>query len=134
MAWKAFEIKSTEDRDNCLMWVSDLYKDVYGFRPRCYNFNEFSNKELEQFVNVLTSEQEQQEKLEEAFDRKAVADVMSVGAPDEETARRWLDDAEAHYVWHDDPQVVDMVDRSGYGWVAKHIEKDTSYHGAVDLW
>jgi hypothetical protein len=118
MAWKAFEIKSTEDRDNCLMWVSDLYKDVYGFRPRCYNFNEFSNKELEQFVNVLTSELEQQEKAEKAFERKAVADVMSVGAPDEDTARRWLDDADAHYVWNDDAFAVeDMVDR--YGWVAK---------------
>ena len=118
MAWKAFEIKSTEDRDNCLMWVSDLYKDVYGFRPRCYNFNEFSNKELEQFVNVLTSELEHQEKAEKAFERKAVADVMSVGAHDEDTARRWLDDADAHYVWNDDAFAVeDMVDR--YGWVAK---------------
>ena len=118
MAWKAFEIKSTEDRDNCLMWVSDLYKDVYGFRPRCYNFNEFSNQEVEQFVNVLTSELEQQEKAEKASERKAVADVMSVGAPDEDTARRWLDDADAHYVWNDDAFAVeDMVDR--YGWVAK---------------
>ena len=44
-------IKNQEERNDVMMWVSDLYKDVYGIRPRGYNFSEWSNQELEDFVN-----------------------------------------------------------------------------------
>ena len=43
---KKFEIKNQEEFNECLMWISDLYKDVYGSRPRCYDFEEFSFEEL----------------------------------------------------------------------------------------
>ena len=46
-------IKNQEERNDVMMWVSDLYKDVYGIRPRGYNFSEWSNQELEDFVNDL---------------------------------------------------------------------------------
>ena len=46
-------VKNQEEREDVMMWVSDLYKDVNGFRPRGYKFNEWSNQELEDFVNDL---------------------------------------------------------------------------------
>ena len=42
---------------------------------------------------------------------------MELGG-DKETALRWLDDADAHYVWQDDEWAVE--DMMQYGWVAKH--------------
>ena len=33
-----FRIQTQAEFNECLMWVSDLYKDVYGIRPRGYNF------------------------------------------------------------------------------------------------
>jgi hypothetical protein len=30
----SISIKNQKDRDDVMMWVSDLYKDVYGIRPR----------------------------------------------------------------------------------------------------
>ena len=46
-----FSIKNQEEKVECLMWISDLYKDVYGFRPRGYNFETWSFQELTDFVN-----------------------------------------------------------------------------------
>ena len=46
-------IKNQEDRNDVMVWVSDLFKDVNGFRPRGYKFNEWSNQELEDFVMIL---------------------------------------------------------------------------------
>jgi hypothetical protein len=43
------EIKNDSQRDEVMLWVSDLYKDVYGIRPRGYDWDSFSNQEL--FVN-----------------------------------------------------------------------------------
>ncbi len=37
-----FKITTQEDFNDCLMWISDLYKDAYGFRPRNYNFENFT--------------------------------------------------------------------------------------------
>ena len=48
-----FSIKNQEEKVECLMWISDLYKDVYGFRPRGYNFEAWSFQELTDFVNDL---------------------------------------------------------------------------------
>ena len=107
------KIQNQEDFNNCLMWVSDLYKDVYGFRPRGYDWNAFSFQELEDFVNGLSKQAEEEAAYIRACEEKSIKDVMSVGAPDEETARRWLNQADAYFMCGD---------------------KDTSYHGALDLW
>ena len=127
----AIEIRNEAQRDEVMLWVSDLYKDVYGSRPRGYDWDAFSNADLEDFVNNLILLSDQQEADEKAAEERSIAKVMELGV-DKETALRWLDDADAHYVWQDDEWAVE--DMKKYGWVAKHKEEDKSYRGAIDLW
>lgn len=115
-----FSISNQSQFDEALMWVSDLYKDVYGFRPRGYNFSEWSFTELTDFVNDLSDEQDRVIADEKAFEQKALKDVMSMGAPDKETALRWLDQADAHFMYGDDTFYDDHIEK--YGWVAKQFE------------
>ena len=112
-------ITNQEEREDVMMWVSDLYKDVYGFRPRGYNFEAFSNAELADFVNDLLEESEHEAEMESAFVEKAIADVMSLGA-DKETALRWLDQADAFFMYGDDPFYEDSIEK--YGWAATQFE------------
>jgi len=114
-----FSISNQSQFDECLMWVSDLYKDVYGSRPRGYNFHNWSFQELTDFVNDLSEENTRQIEDEKAFEQKALKDVMSVGAPDKETAARWLDQADAYFMYGDDEFYVDHIEK--YGWVAKQF-------------
>lgn len=114
-----FSISNQSQFDECLMWVSDLYKDVYGIRPRGYNFHNWSFQELTDFVNDLSEENTRQIEDEKAFEQKALKDVMSVGAPDKETAARWLDQADAYFMYGDDEYYEDHIEK--YGWVAKQF-------------
>ena len=127
----AIEIRNEAQRDEVMLWVSDLYKDVYGSRPRGYDWDAFSNADLEDFVNNLILLSDQQEADEKAAEERSIAKVMELGV-DKETALRWLDDADAHYVWQDDEWAVE--DMKKYGWEAKYKEEDKSYRGAIDLW
>ena len=115
-----FSIINQSQFDDALMWVSDLYKDVYGFRPRGYNFHNWSFQELTDFINDLSEENTRQIEDEKAFEQKALKDVMSVGAPDKETAARWLDQADAFFMYGDDEFYVDHIEK--YGWVSKQFE------------
>ena len=112
-------ITNQEEREDVMMWVSDLYKDVYGSRPRGYNFEAFSNAELATFVNDLIEEREHEAQMEAAFVEKAIEDVMSLGA-DRETALRWLDQADAFFMYGDDSFCEDHIEK--YGWVADQFE------------
>ena len=114
-----FSIINQSQFDDALMWVSDLYKDVYGFRPRGFNFHNWSFQELTDFINDLSEENTRQIEDEKAFEQKALKDVMSVGAPDKETAARWLDQADAFFMYGDDEFYVDHIEK--YGWVAKQF-------------
>ena len=125
------EIKNDSQRDEVMLWVSDLYKDVYGIRPRGYDWDSFSNQELEDFVNSLMEMSNRQEEDLANFESQAIESVMSLGV-DKLTALRWLDDADAHYDWNDDEWAVE--DMKKYGWEAKYKEEDKSYRGAIDLW
>ena len=116
-----FSISNQSQFDECLMWVSDLYKDVYGMRPRGYNFHNWSFQELTDFVNDLSEENTRQIEEEKAFEQKALKDVMSVGAPDKETAARWLDQADAFFMYGDDPFSEDSIEK--YGWLTTHFDK-----------
>ena len=102
------------------MWVSDLYKDVNGFRPRGYNFHTWSFQELTDFINDLSKVSEKQEADEREWAKKAVDSVMSVGADCKETALRWLDQADAYFMYGDDEFYEDHIEK--YGWVAKRFE------------
>lgn len=113
-------IKNQEERNDVMMWVSDLYKDVYGIRPRGYNFEAFSNAELEGFVNDLCEQNEKEIAEEKAMENKAIADVMSLGA-DKKTALRWLDQADAHFMYGDDEFYTDSIEK--YGWTSRHFDK-----------
>ena len=115
-----FSISNQNQFDEALMWVSDMYKDVYGFRPRGYNFSTWSFTELTDFINDLSDEQDRVEADEKAFKQKALKDVMSMGAPNKETALRWLDQADAHFIYGDDEFAKDHIEK--YGWVAKKFE------------
>lgn len=114
-----FSISNQSQFDECLLWVSDLYKDVYGIRPRGYNFHNWSFQELTDFVNDLSEENSRLIDEEKAFEQKALKDVMSVGAPDKETAARWLDQADAFYMYGDDEFYEEHIEK--YGWVSKQF-------------
>ena len=60
-----FKITNQEEKDECLMWVSDLYKEVYGFRPRGYNWDAFSFQELTDFINDLFNQADKEREYEE---------------------------------------------------------------------
>jgi hypothetical protein len=115
----SISIKSQEDFNECLMYVSDLYKDAYGFRPRGYNFSEFSFGELEKFMNDICVTIEEEVAYEKEMENKAIKDVMSMGV-DRETALRWLDQADAYFMYGDDEFYQDSIDK--YGWVSRCME------------
>ena len=112
-------ISNQSQFDDTLIWVSDLFKDVNGFRPRGYNFHEWSFQELAGFVTDLMVINAKQAEDERAWENKAIKDVMSVGAEDKETALRWLDQADAYFMYGDDEFYADDIEK--YGWVAKQL-------------
>ena len=113
-------ITNQDEFNETLMWVSDLFKDVNGFRPRGYNFQNWSFQELADFVTDLMAINIKQIEEEKAWENKAIKDVISVGAEDAETAARWLDQADAFYMYGDDEFYEDHIEK--YGWVAKQFE------------
>ena len=85
------------ERSDVLSWISDLYKDVNGVRPRFYNFNEWSDDELEAFTDQLEAqlkENQELDRLQEEADVKSFEDqvqkTIELGAGDRKTALRWL--------------------------------------------
>ncbi len=92
-----FKITTQEEKDECLMWISDLYKDVYGSRPRNWNFNAMSFEELTDFVNDLSEQSEEQSRQEKEWAeiclvefKKSLQNVIDSGAGDRKTALRWM--------------------------------------------
>tara|TARA_Y100000034_G_scaffold103366_1_gene128853 strand:- start:449 stop:892 length:444 start_codon:yes stop_codon:yes gene_type:complete len=92
-----FKITTQEEKNETLMWISDLYKDVHGIRPRGYNFQEWSFDELTEFVNDLSAQAESDRKYEENMAKNAelefnnrIQEVIDLGAGDRETALRWM--------------------------------------------
>lgn len=92
-----FKITTEAEKTECLMWISDLYKDVNGFRPRSYNFHEWSFQELTNFVNDLLDQADQEREFEkkqaqlaEVEFNKRIQEVIDLGAGDRKTALRWM--------------------------------------------
>ena len=91
------------DRSDILSWISDLYKDVNGVRPRWYNFNDWSDAELGAFSDQLLAqlkENEEKERLQKIADVKSFKDqvqkTIDLGADDRKTALRWLFSSEEY--------------------------------------
>ena len=92
-----FKITNQEEKNECLMWISDLYKDVYGTRPRNWDFEIMSFEELTDFVNSLSEQAEEQSRQEQEWAKKCIAEfkkslqnIIDSGAGDRETALRWM--------------------------------------------
>jgi hypothetical protein len=76
---------------------SDLHKDVYGFRPRSDNFYNSTPDEkqamwdflLSSLEDVMAEEKVMQEKAIQEYEAEIVRN-MSLGAPDRETAIKWI--------------------------------------------
>jgi hypothetical protein len=90
-------------RNEVLSWISDLYKDVHGVRPRYINFNEWSDGELEVYTDKLIvqlKENEELERLQEEADVKGFQDqiqkTIELGAGDRKTALKWLFSSEEY--------------------------------------
>lgn len=93
------KITNLEERNDWLQHVSDIHKDAYGFRPRGYDFNSFTNEELAEFINDLFELSEENERLEEAWSKEQeiifnenLQKVIQTGAGNKETAYRWMFD------------------------------------------
>tara|TARA_R110002012_G_scaffold263197_1_gene445893 strand:+ start:578 stop:814 length:237 start_codon:yes stop_codon:yes gene_type:complete len=75
-----------------LDFFSDLYKDVHGFRPR-------GIKPTPEMVNSLQRELKNQLAQERADEDASINSCMAHGAPDINTAMRWLEQANIHPHW-----------------------------------
>ena len=88
-----FTIETQEQFNDCLLWISDLSKEAYGFRVRNTDWAAMSFEELAAEVNHF-SEIAQEEAAEmEAAEEAAIQKAIAAGAGDRETAKRWLEDA-----------------------------------------
>lgn len=76
---------------------SDLHKDVYGFRPRNNRFLDATPEEqekmwdylLEENDRVMKEDEEREIRSDKEFEN-GIKMVMEIGAPDRETAIRWI--------------------------------------------
>ena len=75
-----------------LDFFSDLYKDVHGIRPR-------GIVPTPEMVDYLQHELEYQLAEERAIEDASINACMDHGAPDIDTAMRWLEDANIHSIW-----------------------------------
>jgi len=89
----SFEIKSQEEFNECLMWISDLSKDAYGFRVRNVDWSSMSFEELVAEVNHYSAIAQEEADAEAAREEAAIQKCLDAGAGNRETALRWLEDA-----------------------------------------
>ncbi len=88
----AFTIKTQEEFNECLMWISDLSKEAYGFRVRNADWASMSFEELAAEVNLYSDIVTREDEREAAAEERAIQRCLDSGAPDVETAKRWLEE------------------------------------------
>jgi len=108
-----YEWDDLSEREQLLIYISDVHKDAYGFRPRGRYGDDWTVEELKEELDRLVDyanevhEQEQiaAEKAADAFDEQILA-VQASGAGNREQAIKWLVEADEdalwdieHYVW-----------------------------------
>ena len=74
-----------------ILW--DLFKEVHGVRPRGMYDNTWNIEDLRAECRLLQKWLDEQIEQERADEARQVQLCMEVGAPDEATASRWLDEA-----------------------------------------
>ena len=104
--WAEFGVFNIEQykRQSLISYISDAHKDAYGFRPRGFNYAEWSIADLEDEADRLSvavtkaieAEKVQENRAVEAFEQ-SVQNTIAMGAGNRATALRWLTDAETFY-------------------------------------
>ncbi len=87
--------------DSSISFYSDLYKEVYGYRPRHF---QFTQREIDKEIDSLMEMNEVQFELQEMEHKIAKKDFLSrldkiikAGAGNAPTALRWLMEGEGVY-------------------------------------
>ncbi len=76
---------------------SDAYKAYHGVRPRIWNAS--SIEEMEEWTNRYYDWIAEDPAQERADEDASINACMEAGAPDIDTAMRWLEDANVHSQW-----------------------------------
>ena len=126
---------TNSERNETISYISDVYKDVNGIRPRNYNWEAFSDKELDEFLADLNEQADdlywemrtEQAKSELKF-MKLIKDTIAFGAGDRETALRWIiqgyDDGHIDGWTVDGILITNNIDYTKYGFKIKaELEK-----------
>jgi len=117
-----FKIQNQEDFNECLMWVSDLYKDVYGYRPRGYDFQSWSFQEMQDFIDDLGEMNDRQIEAEKIREAQCVAEfrkkfetIMEEQGQGYHKALEWMFDG--------------YISEEGFDWYS--VESFGYYHGII---
>jgi len=97
--FKSWEELSDLEQAQATFW--DMYKDAHNFRPRHIDTSTWTIEQFEEEFESLQKtinanyeqEKEQQARAVETFERR-VAELISMGAKDQEMAMRWIHEAE----------------------------------------
>jgi hypothetical protein len=91
------------ERESLISYISDAHKDAYGFRPRGYNYAEWSMAQLEAEADRLSDAVTHAIEAEQVRENQAIADfeqsienLIKMGAGNRATAIRWICDAIDH--------------------------------------
>jgi|AntRauTorcE11897_2_1112592.scaffolds.fasta_scaffold00114_66 hypothetical protein len=95
--WAEMGVYSVEqyERHMAIATHWNCYKDVYGFRPRAFDYNALSTEEILAEVEDLCKQGERDRLAEDAAYESSISAMLEMGAADRETAIRWLEQAEA---------------------------------------
>lgn len=103
--WARGGVFTIEDyeRDSLISYISDAHKDAYGFRPRGYNYSEWSLEALQEEADRLSEAAERaflehKESENQAIEQfeQSVQNLIGMGAGNRATAIRWICDAIDH--------------------------------------
>lgn len=81
------------ERHNDESYISDSYKEVHGFRPRWINFDIMSDEAVRALAERMDNEAREAQEREGRQHEEEIASMMEHGAPDRETALRWMEAA-----------------------------------------
>ena len=89
------------ERSNLITSVYEMHKDAYGVKGRHYDFDNMSNKELEEELDRLCAVAKAEREAEEQYEKETyenfegrVAETLKMGAGNRETAIKWILQAE----------------------------------------
>lgn len=93
-----------EQRAELIQVYSDFHKDAYGFRPR-YDYHSYTLEQLEADFDYFAQLCEEKRIAEEKAEAQAIivfeqriAQMMSIGANDRQTALKWLYEGEGYVI------------------------------------